>query len=219
MFNKLANNRNPQSLAARLRRTRLRLFYSLLARLENPVHILDVGGTEDFWRLAGVPAGKEVSITLLNLDRLPTTLPNVTSIAGDARDLRFPDSGFDVVFSNSVIEHVGGPEDQRKMADEVRRVGKRHFIQTPNKYFPIEPHFMFPFYQFLPKSLQIRLLQRFTLGWIKRTPDRGEAGRLIAGIRLLDKSEFKALFPDSRIFEEKFLGLTKSFVAYAGWES
>jgi len=218
MFNKIANNQDSQSLATRMRQKRLRLFYSLLSRLENEIHILDVGGTENFWQTAQLPDGKDIKITLLNLGKLPTALLNVTSIDGDARDIQFPDSQFDVVFSNSVIEHVGDFRDQEKMAREVRRVGKRHFIQTPNKYFPIEPHFVFPLYQFLPNILQIWLLQNFNLGWMKKTPNRVNASKLIAEIRLLDRSEFKVLFPESNLFEEKFFGLTKSFIAYGGWD-
>jgi ubiquinone/menaquinone biosynthesis C-methylase UbiE len=217
MFDKVANNQNPKSLATQLRQKRLDLFYSLLSRLDNPVHILDVGGTEKFWQMAQLPDGREIKITLLNLGKLASSTPNITCVEGDARDMRFPDSQFDVVFSNSVIEHVGSFTDQQKMAKEVKRVGKRYFIQTPNKYFPIEPHFVFPLYQFLPSFIQIWLLQHFNLGWIKKTPNRSEAEKLIKSIRLLSKAEFRMLFPNSNIFEEKFLGLTKSFIAYEGW--
>ena len=60
----------------------------------------------------------------------------------------FKDKSFDAVFSNSVIEHVGTFEDQKMMANEVIRVTNFYFIQTPNLYFPIEPHFLVPFFQF-----------------------------------------------------------------------
>jgi SAM-dependent methyltransferase len=217
MFSRLIDNRDPQSLASRLRQKRLGLFWSLLANLDDPIEILDAGGTETFWRVSGLPLKKNINITLLNLERIPTSLSNIDSVAGDAREIKFPDSHFDVVFSNSVIEHVGDYNDQQRMAGEVLRVGKRHFIQTPNKYFPIEPHFIFPLYQFLPDSFQIWLLQNFKLGWMNRTPNKVKAREIIQSIRLLGKTEFKALFPQSRIYEEKFVGLTKSFIAYGGW--
>jgi hypothetical protein len=135
------------------------------------------------------------------------------------RKLQADDRSFDIVFSNSVIEHVGDHHDQLRMAEEVRRVGKRYFVQTPNKYFPIEPHFLFPFFQFLPLGLRVRLMQNFHLGWFPKTPERQKAREIVTGIRLLDRCEFRSLFPDATIYDEKVLGITKSFVAYAGWSA
>lgn len=114
----------------------------------------------------------------------------------------FPDSEFDVVFSNSVIEHLGTYEDQWKMAEEVRRVGQRYFVQTPNKYFPIEPHFLVPFCQFFPTALRAWLLTRFDLGWHKRAANYKTARRL---------------FPEANLYKERVWGLTKSFIVYHGW--
>jgi hypothetical protein len=189
-----------------------------LSHLEVPVHILDVGGTESFWLINQLFDQNNLEITLLNLEKQLTSLPNITSVLGDARDIQFSDSSFDVVFSNSVIEHLGEFRDQEKMSKEVQRVGKRYFIQTPNKFFPIEPHFLFPFYQFLPSSIQVRLLQNFDLGWIRKTPHKEDARQLIDGIHLLDRVTFQKLFPTSNIYIEKFLGFTKSFTAYGGWD-
>lgn len=117
---------------------------------------------------------------------------------------------FDFVFSNSVIEHVGNHQDQLRMAREVCRVGKRYFIQTPNRYFPLEPHF-------LPLGIRVWLMQNFNLGWFPKTPDRQQAREIVDGIRLLGKEDFRSLFPNAMIYEEKVLGITKSFVAYGGW--
>jgi ubiquinone/menaquinone biosynthesis C-methylase UbiE len=137
---------------------------------------------------------------------------------GDARDLsQFADHEFDVVFSNSVIEHVGSVGDQQKMANEIRRVGRFYFVQTPNRGFPLEPHFMFPFFQFLPVSCRAKLLQKFNLGWIARVPEFQNAKLVVQSIRLLTRRDLEQLFPEAEIFEERFLGLTKSFVAYSGW--
>ena len=94
----------------------------------------------------------DVEITLLNLTLVETDLPNVISIAGDATDLSdFADKSFDIAFSNSVIEHLFSFQNQQKMALEAQRVSRYHFIQTPNFWFPIEPHWVFPCFQFLPK--------------------------------------------------------------------
>jgi hypothetical protein len=183
------------------------------------VSILDVGGAEAYWKTMGMDEEDQVSLTLLNLKKEDVTLPNVTSVVGDAREIHYDDNSFDVVFSNSVIEHVGSYADQMKMANEVRRVGKRHFIQTPNRFFPLEPHFLFPFFQFLPVPVRVRLLQNFNLGWFPRTPEARQAREIVESIRLLGKDEFLVLFPGSSLYEEKAFGMTKSFVAYGGWSS
>jgi hypothetical protein len=218
MLKNIADNRQSNSLAVQYRRKRFAFFRSLLSRLPHPVSILDIGGTESYWNVMGVGAEDGIHITLLNLTASDVKGPHLTSIAGDARRLEMEDNCFDVAFSNSVIEHVGGPDDQRRMAVEVRRVGQRYFVQTPNRYFPLEPHFLFPFYQFMPVSVRILLLQNFDLGWFKKERDAAKAREIVEGIRLLDKRQFAGLFPDAYIYEEKMGWLTKSFVAYGGWD-
>jgi len=218
MFKRIADNRDQGSLAVEFRRKRFAFFLSLLSRLDRPIHILDVGGTESYWRTMGLDGGDQVFITLLNLTENDVTLPNLTSTSGDARKIDANDASFDVVFSNSVIEHVGDSEEQRQMAREVQRVGKRYFVQTPNKYFPLEPHFLFPFFQFLPLKIRVWLLQNFKLGWFEKTPDEVTAREIVESIRLLDKREFFSMFPTGAIYEEKILGITKSLVAYGGWD-
>lgn len=218
MFKSIANNRTPHSLAGRLRRKRFALFTDLLSRLVRPVRILDIGGTENFWEVMGFGAQPGVRVTLLNLHKEEVSLPGLTSMAGDARSISLPDSSFDIVFSNSVIEHLGSYEDQRLMAAEVRRLGPRYFIQTPNRYFPIEPHFLFPFFQFLPAATRTWLIQHYNIGWQPREPDYAEASKIINSIRLLPRRELLSLFPGAKLFEEKLFGIRKSFVVYGGWE-
>ena len=218
MLKRIADNRDQGSLAVQFRRKRFAFFQSLLSHLERPVRILDVGGTETYWKMMELNTGDQVFISLLNLSQNEVSLPNVTSIAGDARAIKAKDASFDVVFSNSVIEHVGIYQDQIQMAKEVRRVGKRYFVQTPNKYFPLEPHFLFPLFQFLPINIRVLLLQNFRLGWFSKTPDKAKAREIVESIRLLDKREFISLFPNAELYEEKIFGMAKSFVAYGGWE-
>jgi hypothetical protein len=159
-----------------------------------------------------------VEITLLNRSIMETSYAAFVAVSGDARDMRsFADNTFDVVFSNSVIEHVGTLEDQRRMAAEVQRVGKCYFLQTPNRYFPIEPHFLFPFFQFLPLSLRVFFVRHFDVGWYKKIPDKQQATEEVASIRLLTKCELVSLFPGASLYKERFLGLTKSLIVYDGW--
>ena len=161
------------------------------------------------------PASLErLHVTLLNLHPSASKSSRLATIVADARDLSCLATGaFDVVFSNSVIEHVGGPSDQLAMAREVRRVGRYYCVQTPNRFFPVEPHFQFPLFQFLPRALRIALVRRASLGWHERVPDRAAAGRLVDSVRLLTVRQLATLFPDAVIDRERFLGLTKSLVA------
>ena len=93
-------------------------------------------------------------------------------MCGDARQMpMFQDNEFDMCFSNSVIEHVGSAADQMSMAREVRRVAKGYFIQTPNAYFPLEPHFLIPGWQFASVALRARLLQLRNWGWVERVEE------------------------------------------------
>lgn len=213
---RFADNTNANSLAARFRRRRFVLFLDLLnalsKSLNRPLSILDVGGTETFWEVVGA-ASLPHYITLLNLHALPTRHANVTSVAGDARQMdNFHDKQFDIVLSNSVIEHVGTFSDQLEMAKEVKRVASRYFLQTPSFFFPLEPHFLFPFFHWLPRRARIWLLVNFSLGWYKRAKDEQEASRAVDGIRLMRYSELRHLFPDADIIRERFLGFTKSYI-------
>jgi ubiquinone/menaquinone biosynthesis C-methylase UbiE len=179
------------------------------------VKILDIGGTAEFWTNLEINTQNIASIVLLNLHKEEMENPLITSCQGDATNLTaYNNQEFDVVFSNSVIEHVGNFKNQQKMAGEVKRVGKRFFLQTPNKWFPIEPHFIFPFFQFLPRTLQALLLKYFNLGSYKKTGDFTNAAYYVKKIRLLTKKELVQLFPKAKIYKEKVLGLTKSFVVY-----
>ena len=195
------------------------LFRALVSPLPRPVRILDVGGEQEFWERVDFANEPGVEIVLLNVKTVRARGSNFSCVVGDARNMAaFRDGEFDVVFSNSVIEHLGEYAQQRLMANEVRRVGRRYFLQTPNRYFPIEPHFLFPFFQFLPWRLRVWILSQFGIGWHNREPDRREAERIVKGIRLLAERELQALFPGAQVWREKFLGLTKSFIVFSGWE-
>ena len=214
----LADNSSGDSLATRLRRARFALFLSLLGKLDGHVEILDIGGTQEFWNLMTGGDPGNVRVTLLNIEHQPVTSSRFVSAAGDARSMpQFPDKSFDVVFSNSVIEHVGNYEDQRHMAREVMRVGKRYFVQTPNKRFPLEPHFLFPFFQYLPSVVRAQMVHRFDVGWYRRIPDYAAAKAEVDSIQLLTGKKFLALFPGASLHVERLAGLAKSFVAYGGW--
>lgn len=215
----LADNSSDRSLATRMRRARFALFLSLLRRLEGHAEILDIGGTQEFWTLMTGGDPGDVRVTLLNIEHQPVTSDRFISAVGDARSMpQYADKSFEVVFSNSVIEHVGSYRDQALMAAEVMRVGRRYFVQTPNKRFPLEPHFLFPWFQYLPVAVRAQLVHRCDVGWYRRITPLEAARAEVESIQLLTRRRFAALFPGATIHEEKLFGLTKSFVACGGWE-
>jgi len=193
------------------RRRRLRAFLETFQPSET-TSILDVGGYYHFWRDLPI----RPPITLLNIDGPPPAEklpPNFTFVPGDGRSLPFPAQSFDIAFSNSVIEHVGSFEDQQRFAQEIRRVGRRLALQTPNRTFPIEPHFIGPSSPYIPRGLQREIFRWCSIrGWLRHR-DHADFDALFDEVRLLSYEEMRALFPDCEILREKLCGLTKSFTA------
>jgi hypothetical protein len=184
------------------------------ALLHQNISILDVGGTEDFWVQMGYHHKSNMRFTLLNIANTNTHHGNFTSLVGDARKLdNLQDSSSDIVFSNSVLEHVGTFDDQILAANHIRRIGKSYFVQTPNYWFPVERHFLFVGYQYLPLSLRAFFLRRFNLGWFSKAPDKAELITTVSSIRLLTKRNMRTLFPEAEIVTERFAGLSKSIIA------
>ncbi|MBI5351617.1 MAG: class I SAM-dependent methyltransferase [Chloroflexi bacterium] len=174
--------------------------------------VLDVGGTPYNWKfIASRP-----QITLLNLS-LPQNVEsesdNLDFVVGDGTDLKYADAEFDICYSNSVIEHLYSFENQRKFADEIRRVGRKIWVQTPARTFFFEPHFLTPFIHYLPKNIQRRLLRNFTVWGLISRPGKEKVDKVLSEIRLLSYEEMKILFPDCEIRKERFLGFTKAYVA------
>lgn len=181
--------------------------YQLFLRLcdvRSDDRIIDVGAG---WGALLERFNKTNPIVAVDLHPQPSewlSSPNVVVQQADGTDLPFGDCEFDVAFSNSVIEHVP-PELQARFAAEVRRVARRYFVQTPNRYFPIEPHYQLPLFQFLPRRARQAMNRRFTLGW----QPKGQWEE----ITLLTARDLKRLFPDAEIRRERMLGLTKSLIA------
>jgi SAM-dependent methyltransferase len=191
-----------------------------MARLERllgitaSTRILDVGGTPSNWALLRV----RPQVIMLNLPRaLESGEDGLPWIFADGRHLPFRDKSFDVVFSNSVIEHVGNSFRQEQFAKEIARVGVRYFVQTPNRWFPVEHHLLMPLVHFLPRQWQQRLVRKFTIwDWVARPrPDQRVffIEHYLRDIRLLDGRAMRRLFPDARLIRERFLGFTKSLIA------
>src|SRR6266480_3902993 len=193
-------------LSLRFREKRMRWFQRTF-KLDDNTTILDVGGSQYNWKFLSC----RPKVTIVNIFKPRDWDPAQKNFAfeiGDATQLRYADHSFDIVYSNSVIEHVGSWDKQIKFAKEVHRVGRSYYVQTPAREFIIEPHFMAPAIHWLPPRWQRRLLRNFSLwGLITRpSPERIQA--VLSEIRLLTSDEFKRLFPEAEINYERFL-LTK----------
>jgi hypothetical protein len=175
--------------------------------------ILDLGGSPEIWRLL---EGR-YDVTLVNLpggmEKLAGAEPERRSdhsvVWADACDLRdvFADGAFDVVFSNSVIEHVGDASRRRAFAREVRRLAPAYWVQTPSPRFPIEPHTGVPYFFRLPRQARERLLAR----WRESLPLYAE---MVDGTTVVTREEMQSLFPDARVYSERVLGFEKSYSFY-----
>ena len=196
------------------RRQRITLCYEKLG-IDASSSVLDVGGNGYFWEMAtelGLPF--PASVTILNRDSERVALQNKCNwVVGNATEMPFSDCQFDLVFSNSVIEHVGTATEQAAMASEVRRVGKGYWVQTPDPRFPVEPHYSTPFVHWLPKNIRRHVLP-FTVWGLVWRPTEERIESILNEIRLISKGEFKAMFPDASILVERFAGLPKSLVAF-----
>ncbi len=203
---------------------RARRFAKVQALIEDALaergeaRILDLGGTETYWLIGEDFIQKNrdrIKITLVNLEQAPirdTAL--FLSVAGSATDQElFAGEQFDLVHSNSVIEHVGDWEQMVRFAANTKRLAPRYYVQTPNYWFPYEPHFRFPGFQYLPRTLRIALLQRFSLGFFERVEQREEARDIIAHHCLVSTRQMRSLFDDAEISHEKVAGLKKSIIA------
>lgn len=133
----------------------------------------------------------------------------------------FPDGFFDIVFCSSVIEHVTVPKNevwqhrderfaekaiahQRAFADEIMRISKSFWVQTPARSFFLETHSWLPFLGWLPRSAQVAILSFTRHFWLSRHPP---------DYYLLTRGHMEALFPGARIKSERWLGMTKSWIA------
>jgi len=189
------------------RSQKIDLFLRLIRERGQGGRLLDVGGGPgiDGEFLELYAAFDEVVV--VNLELTDFNAPagvTVKTMAADARELPLESRSFDWVFSNAVIEHVGGWRQQERFAQEIQRVASRgYFVTTPNKYFPIEPHAMLPFYQFFPVFVQKKVAP-FSPGYLRKYEE----------INLLSVGQMKKLFPGATVLPVGFPVLGNSLVAY-----
>lgn len=176
--------------------------------------VIDLGGRVDTWERAPV---RPKHVHVVNLEAPPAEVPAWAEFDhGDACQLpdRIAARRYDLVFSNSVLEHVGGHERRERFAGTVHTLADRHWVQTPYRYFPIEPHWIVPGMQHLPVAVRAVLALRWPLVHT-RAGSREEALREVLWTELVDYTQMRMLFPQSRIVTERLAGFPKSLIAVA----
>lgn len=174
--------------------------------------ILDVGGSQYNWQLIRT----NPQLTIVNLSEPQNwdySKKNMKFAVGDGTKLAFRDKEFSLVYSNSVIEHLFSFENQQRFADEVKRIGKTYYVQTPAEEFFVEPHLITPFIHWFPEKIQRKLMRNFTVWGLITRPSQAYIDNFLNERKLLTYKAFKSLFPDATIRKEKFLFFTKSYIA------
>lgn len=225
MFESLRDYSNPNSLGSKMRRKRFKHIETLVRKTldsQATCSILDIGGTAQYWALMNPELLDQCAITIHNLEKPRGQNPKINTpkngnyqfIYGDGRDLsNIKDNQFDIAHSNSVIEHVGRFHDMAQFAKELMRVGELYYIQTPNLWFPIEPHYGVPFVHWLPVPVRAKLLAQWNLGYHKKYHSLPAAFRYAEHINLLNKTSLESLTEEPKMEKERMLFLTKSLIA------
>lgn len=196
------------SLSGKARARRWEMFAERFPAISE-MHVLDIGGDIRAWRIAPI---RPARLTLLNITEQEVDEPWITAMVGDACDPPpLPDA--DLVYSNSVIEHVGGHQRRKAFAEVVRSAAPRYWVQTPNRWFPIEPHFMVPGLQYLPSGAQAAVVRHWPLGNHSDVTDPTQALEDVLDIELLSAAAMRHYFPDGELVKERYAGMSKSLIA------
>jgi len=217
MFKLLVNHHKKNSFVNQFRQKRFELLKNGIEKLIQKDHfkILDIGGDIQYWKNIGWqhPACK---IHLLNLyeSKVPENeTDQFSSSVGNGLSLEYKKGEVDLIFSNSVIEHVGSYENQQIFAGEVRRVSNKYIVQTPSIWFPLEPHSLIPLFQFLPHPIRALLIMTFNINYFPKAKTYKAAIKVSHSTLMFTHKRFKQLFPEAEIQVERFLGIPKSYTA------
>ena len=203
---------NPNSWGAQRRQRRLRWLVDTFPDLAD-MSVIDLGGRLATWMRAPV---RPKRVHMVNLAAPPVELPEWAEFdRADACALpaHIASRRYDLVFSNSVIEHVGGHERRERFAESVQLLADAHWVQTPYRYFPVEPHWLAPGLQFLPVTARAGFARRWPLGF-RQDRTREKVLDRILNIELIDRTQMRYYFPDSTLRMEMVFGIPKSLIAY-----
>jgi hypothetical protein len=217
------NYRSKKSFVSKLRLKRFERIKKMITDCYSKygkVNIIDIGGTKTYWDLVADKnflIEHNCCVSIINLPSNITLLENdeiFHYFEGDGCSLcNFSDKQFHIAHSNSVIEHVGDNINRKKIASEMKRVSERFYVQTPNFWFPFEPHFLVLFFHWLPKTVRIKLVQHFKLGWFPKAKDKRQATEFVDECNLLSKKTLIKLFPRAIVYKERLFSVfTKSWI-------
>ncbi len=216
IFNNLFDHDQKSSFVNGLRRKRfayLEKYIDQIIQQKESNKILDVGGDKRFWKNIGWDKSN-CTITLLNIQKIHLDEEDKIYFEytnGNALSLPFDKGDFDLVFSNSVIEHVGSKQNQVIFANEVKRISSNYIIQTPSFWFPLEPHSLIPFFQFIPHKIRALLIMVFNINYFPKAKTYSQAVTVSKSTIMLTKKQFRSLFPEGEIYTEKLFGIPKSY--------
>jgi hypothetical protein len=210
VLGRIADPYSPGSLGYRARAKRTAWMLKRFPDYRD-MKVLDLGGDTRFWRAATV---RPAHVTIVGVEEwsLLDPEPWMHVLLADACDPDAIPGGFDLVFSNSVIEHVGGPRYRRGFAQTVMQSGTHFWVQTPYRYFPLEPHLVFPAFQFLPPVAKVKVAKHWPLSAISSRDDV-EPVSYVMDHELVTVTEMQALFPGAELLRERVGPLVKSLVA------
>ena len=110
--------------------------------------------------------------------------------------------------SNATIEHVGSYQNQISLIRETFRVSKKYvFIQTPNRFYPIDFHTTLPLIHWLPKNIHRKILKFFGLNFYASEEN----------LNLLSENDLKNICEELnlkkfKIIKHKLLFLTSNLI-------
>jgi SAM-dependent methyltransferase len=121
----------------------------------------------------------------------------------------FNDGQYDIVFCSAVLEHVGDYPAQAFFIKECLRVGKKVYITTPNKNFPIEMHTYLPLVHLLPRKIHQEILNFLGMDFFAKTEN----------LNLLTSKKIRQILPTDflrfYISYNKTFGLKSNIILFA----
>jgi hypothetical protein len=211
-YSRVLSPYNTDSFVGKGRARRWKRFVARFPDLAE-MSVLDLGGAPIAWKNALVQPAHVTCVNRQDMSQDATaTISVVTSdvFALPATTLR---TNYDLVYCSSLIEHVGGPGKRKELAMIIQSICTDHWVQAPYRYFPIEPHWVFPFFQFLPLQTKAAISRHWDAGGYTAKQNRESSVELALEVDLPSVTEFRYLFPASELIIERLAGLPKSLIA------